>query len=263
MELRSITRKQVTDIFLVAGFGATIALLCYTAIMNGEQSGIFGSFLVRSQIKNIALTYPFAFALMVLVTGLADYTRKSMDITYKRKKDDLILSITNLAANGSDVPQVIEQIQAHVTEFLGAARSTIYLSLNDEKGDEQLQATYILGPVGAKERIKKVVQPTSGIIGYCLAQRSAVFVEDIAKDPGFKGSTDRESDGSPGYRTGSFMVFPLLVGSRLLGAITISDRLDGQAFSREDFCLMHLVAKDIAFMISHSQLQASATDLAA
>ena len=270
VELRAITRKQITDVALVTGFGLIIALLCTASIMNGEQAGIFSSYLARSQFKNFALVYPFFFAMMVLGTGLADYTRKSKDISYKRKKDDLILSIANLAANTSDTAQVIEQIQCRVTEFLGAARSTIYLLHPDQKdahGHELLQATYIHGPVGTKERIRKTLEPSSGIIGYCLAQKSAVFVEDLAKDPRFNGTlngpVDRTTDGSPGYRTGSFMVFPLLVGSHLLGAITIADRLDGRPFTREDFCLMHLVAKDIAFMISHSQLQASRIERAA
>ena len=111
--------------------------------------------------------------------------------------------------------ETIEQIQRRVTEFLGAARSTIYL-VSEEKsadGQTQLKASYIHGPVGTKDRIKKVIQPSSGIIGYCMSQKSPVFVEDISRDPRFKDSLSGSEDGSPGYRSGSCMVFPLLVGS--------------------------------------------------
>ena len=42
--------------------------------------------------------------------------------------------------------------------------------------------------------------------------------------------------------------------------ITVADRLDGRPFSRDDFCLMHLIAKDLAFVVSHSRLQAIVQD---
>ena len=106
---------------------------------------------------------------------------------------------------------------------------------DSEDGKTQLKASYIHGPVGTKDRIKKVIQPTSGIIGHCMSQKSPIFVEDISRDPRFKDSLSGSGDGSPGYRSGSCMVFPLLVGSKLVGVITVADRLDGKAFSREDF----------------------------
>jgi adenylate cyclase len=258
VELRSITGSQMFEVSLIFVFGTVVALLCYSSLMDGQQSGIFASFLQRTRFKSVAMAYPFFFALMVLATGLVDYAEKSRSISYKRKKDDLILGIADLAVNCPDMEKSIGLIQSKVAEFLQASRSTIYLSESSAESSAEsgfLKATFIHGPVGVKERIKKVLEPRTGIIGYCMGTRSAILVENISRDPRFRNLAEIKREKVPSYRTGSFMVFPLLLGSRLLGVITVADRFDSRPFTREDFCLMHLVSKDLAFVISHAQLQ--------
>jgi adenylate cyclase len=249
---RAVFRKLVSrDPYLLLAFGATITLLAYASLI--------GPTLISSahqeQIKNVAIVYPFVFAMLVFSNGLADYIRKSRVVTYKRKKDDLILSISTLSAECIDAPETITMIQKKLTDFLEASRSTIYLAEmeNIPGGETYLKATYIHGPHGIKSKIQKVVRPGSGIIGYCMAHRTAVWVEDIRKDPRFQTELSRRLDNSSSYKTGSFIVVPLLIGSELLGVITIADRGDGRPFTRTDFCVMHLVAKDLAFILGNSR----------
>lgn len=242
IRLHSITPSQVAHVTLISGFGLVIAFLCFVTVTR------------TTAFKDLALLYPFAFAIAVMGMAVADYTRKSHDLGQKRRKDDLILNIAHVVATGAEISQTIAAIQNHVTEFVKARRSTIYLWSESEKSGT-LVANYIHGPVGTAGRVKKLIENPSGIIGYCIEHRSPIFVEDIRKDSRFRGMSESQSDFAPGFQNGSFMVFPLILGTRLLGVITVSDRQDGQAFSRDDFCLMHLVAKDLALLLNQPQVQ--------
>ncbi len=242
------------DHVLVLGFGLVLALI---GTATSWHPGFSES--QHDRIRFASLLYPFAFALLVLFNGVIDYVSKSIRIAYKQKKDELLLAIGTLTSEGTDSPETIYAIQQKITSFLGATRSTIYLA-EEKDGVRFLKATYVQGSAETKRRIESTVLPETGVIGTCVKNRAPLWVEDIAKDPRFQGTTaTRESPSS--YRTGSFIVIPLIFRQRLLGVITVADRADGKPFPREDFCLLHLASKDLAALLGNVHVDEPAAKL--
>ncbi len=246
--------SRANDRTLVLGFGAVLGLMGFATVW---RSGFSDS--GHDQIRFASMIYPFAFALLVFLNGMIDYVGKSVRMAYKQKKDDLLLSIASLLSESTDPETTIHAIQKKITSFLGATRSTIYLA-EEKEGVRFLKATYVEGNAETKRRVESTVLPSTGVIGYCVKNRTALWVEDIAKDPRFQSTTaGREAKTS--YQTGSFIVIPLLFRQKLLGVITLADRADGKPFPREDFCLLHLAAKDLATILEQMQAQEPAAKL--
>ncbi len=205
-------------------------------------------------VRKTALVTPLAFAMNAFGVAIADYIRKSVDIAYKRRKDELILGIAAAIARSEDYAETVREVQSRVAGFLGAARSTIYLL---DAGGATLRAEYVFGSTTVKTAVELERDPAEGILGYCLKTRAPVWVEDIRRDERFRSEVEaRAGDFEPRtYRTGSFVVAPIQIGRKVLGVITIADRIDGRPFSKEDLSLVHLATRDLSVLIG--QLAAS------
>ncbi len=267
VELSKAARPSIgrADRLLIWAFGAVIFIIAAASMMRSPWVRQSMQELVPQalfdQIRLVSMAYPFVFALIVLFRGVRDFVVKSAEIAYKKRKDDLILGMSILVAESSesrDPHKAVEVVQEKLIQFLKARRSTLYV-LDGASGDSSrvLKASRVHGSLEAKQRVERSVLPNQGIIGYCVQNRSAVWVRDIRKDPRFQAMASARLDESA-YETGSFIVVPLLLGSELVGVVTVADRADGRPFDREDFGLLTLAARDLAAIVGASALRKAA-----
>ena len=98
-----------------------------------------------------------------------------------------------------------------------------------------------------------------GIAGTVAKKREPVLVEDISKDPRFRGT------GRDRYRTRSFISCPLVSKKKLLGVLNVNDRKDMLPFSPDEFELVKSIANHAAIALENvlllSQLKSKAADL--
>jgi adenylate cyclase len=260
---RRDTKRDFFDAALVRVFGGLIFAVVGAVVL--AKASVLGwstpkpTASVYGHVRQIAVLTPLFFALAAFGRALVDYVRKSNEIAYKQRKDDLILSLSSVIARSTDFPETVRTVQGRVADFLGASRSTIYLL--DDSG-KTLRAEFLHGSSAIRSAVGDTVSAEGGIIGYCLKTEAPVWVEDIGRDERFRAEFQaRDTAEARTYRTGSFIVAPILIGRKVLGVITIADRKDGLSFTAEDFCLMHLASRDLSLLVSQLQANDSAAKL--
>ncbi len=254
--IRSVSHRSVVRIFGAVLFGITVSIfLAKIPSAFGRPLLIFNE-RTYDLVRQVAISYPIVFALSIFGIAIADYIRKTRELVYKQRKDDLVLGLAAIVGRSEDYPKTIRLVQSRVAEFLKATRSTVYVL--DETG-KILRADYRYGSSEVQNVVADHLDADSGIIGYCLKTGAPVWVEDISVDERFREDFSHRFERSQKprtYRTGSFIVAPIQVGRKIFGVITIADRRDGRPFSAQDFCLMHLASKDLSLVLSEMNFRA-------
>ncbi len=93
------------------------------------------------------------------------------------------------------------------------------------------------------------IQPGKGVIGEAFSSRRAAVVEADA------GSSRLR------YHTNSYIALPLVVAGECLAVVTVTDRVDGQAFTSRDLGSARLLAAPAALALSQHRLSASVAEL--
>jgi diguanylate cyclase (GGDEF)-like protein len=94
----------------------------------------------------------------------------------------------------------------------------------------------------------RIVTIGEGLIGDVLAAPHARIIADVSKEP--HGARRR-----PRYRTSSCLLLPLMAGGRLIGVVSLADRVDGQVFNRRDLTTARALAAPAALALMAQRLQ--------
>jgi diguanylate cyclase (GGDEF)-like protein len=108
-------------------------------------------------------------------------------------------------------------------------------------------------PAEAAEHVRIV--PGSGIIGGVFSSRKPLLVRDSRRVPGLTPRSRR-------YQTASFMAVPIVAGEDALGVVTLADRADGHAFSRDDLTATRQLSALAALALSREELSRRTDELA-
>ena len=122
------------------------------------------------------------------------------------------------------------------------------LMLYTEEGDE-LEFKVALGPKSADVKPFRV-KPGQGISGWVAKYGKPILIKDAYKDERFDPSFDKRT----GYRTRSFLCVPLKYKDRILGVITILNRLDHRPFTERDQQMLVTFATQAALAIENTRL---------
>jgi GAF domain-containing protein len=185
--------------------------------------------------------------------GFFDYIFKSRSMHYRRHTDDLLLSVADLLRHSAGVEEVIPRIQQRVADFIQAERSTIYLWEESAEGPV-LRAQSVVGSAESKPLIRASIPSDQGILGYVCKTRVPLLIRNIGSDMRFQGHLAGRTKSPGSYKTGSCMLFPLIIHDRLVGVMTIADKRGRVSFNRYDFSLLHIIAKDLAMVILAAKL---------
>jgi diguanylate cyclase (GGDEF)-like protein len=115
--------------------------------------------------------------------------------------------------------------------------------------DEALAISATFGyPHSIVEHLR--IPPGEGIIGSAFSSGRPIL-RDAATDAGRRLR----------YRTNSYMVLPVVAGTRRLAVVALTDRADGRPFDARDFGAARVLAANAALAFSREQLTENLTEL--
>ncbi|KAA3610311.1 MAG: GAF domain-containing protein [Calditrichaeota bacterium] len=120
---------------------------------------------------------------------------------------------------------------------------------------DELEFKVVLGP--KSEEVKPFRLPVGkGISGWVAHNRKPILIPDAYKDERFDPTFDKRS----GYRTRSILCVPMVHKNKMVGVMTVLNRLDNQPFSEDDKNLMLTFASQAALAIENARLLISALE---
>lgn len=207
-------------------FFAVISLFNYLgAFKNGKSELIFDG-TVRNIFLDIGLGSIFIFAVSRITMALFDYAQKNRLELANAKKDDFFKELTQIVSQLIFSDEKVRKIQKLTSLHLKAEISTLYLVNGSQEKMDLFSST------GQKNNFDPSKALTEGVFGYVLANRRALLIEDINQDSRFLSERKSQFDD---YKSGTCMLFPLLVDSEVLGVLTFADKENKRLFTSHDF----------------------------
>ena len=146
-------------------------------------------------------------------------------------------------ASTLDSQQTYESVLTKFSEMMRAERCSLMI-LNEESNELALEAA-----LGANLDIDLPIRVKLGepIAGAVLASGAAMLVQDVDLDV-------RVAQTRPGrYKTRSFISFPITLGSRKVGVVNLTDRMDGAPYDMADLALLELMSPHLALIIDRTE----------
>jgi GAF domain-containing protein len=126
-------------------------------------------------------------------------------------------------------------------QIFDAKASSIFLL--DEETDELVFEA--VGGYGEEELVGMRLPAGTGIVGWVLATRTPLILDDVQKDPRFAADFAKGT----GYVPQGLMAVPLLYDEQALGVLEVLDRPQESRFSLEEMELLGLFANQAAIAL--------------
>ncbi|MCP9493592.1 MAG: sensor domain-containing diguanylate cyclase [Pyrinomonadaceae bacterium MAG19_C2-C3] len=133
----------------------------------------------------------------------------------------------------------------HSAELVGAERSSLFLF--DEASNE-LTGRAALGPRAELARNARI-RLGDGVSGTVLREGRALVVRDVRVET--TGHAPAPAEHS--YKTDSFISMPIIVGSRRVGVLNVTDKFGGGYYSDLDLDMLQSLAPQIALAIDRAE----------
>ncbi len=163
-----------------------------------------------------------------------------------RSRDAALLAIARALNASLTIETAVEQVLELIGESIGADAVSVFVrdADSDPRGDLQVSFARLGGSVE-----HGVVSIALGLSGFVLSTGKAILVDDVAKEPRFKGKLDSQF----GTRTRSLIAVPMRRHDRLSGLIeALRERPD--PFDSSDLDFMSAVADELAVAIENGLL---------
>jgi hypothetical protein len=232
---------------LIVVFGCLIGMLAFSSAKTPWTGLVPSSWL--AWFFTLGTVNPFLFAGGVLGMGTLDYVLKDGSVRRRRKADDLLLGLNEIVRQQTDADQLIEALQKRMSEFVEAERSTVYLFSQGPRQRARLRAVSVFGTPDSRAHVRREITPEGGIVGYVCQTQNALLIRNLASDVRFQNYLSERPKTEGSYKTGSCMVFPLVIGRQLVGVLTVADKQGQRKFNRRDFSILSLAAKDLALTL--------------
>jgi signal transduction histidine kinase len=140
-----------------------------------------------------------------------------------------------------EMPPTMEALLDVVAEHLPADTSTLFML--DQRGYLEARAArgYELG-----DAVLRAVPVGEGVVGWVVANRAPTIVGDSDVDARFA------SGGSRGSR--SMLAAPVMVGERVIGALTLVRRSPAEQFTDSDLTLLATIGNSAGIMLENARL---------
>lgn len=135
-------------------------------------------------------------------------------------------------------------------ELLRAERSSILLF------DETNESFTVKAAVGTRAEYLKTLKENVGarVAGAVLSENKPAVVEDVTK------IGLRAAPFEWGYKTESFIAYPLTVGTRKIGVMNFTDRIGRKTYGKADLEILETIAPQISVLIDRFNLKHQASD---
>ena len=156
--------------------------------------------------------------------------------------DDLRAAVAAAVLPADDAFRELLQSIADVARAIfGAKASSIFL-LDDATDELVFEA---VSGEGADELVGRRFPSGTGVVGWVVASRQSLVLEDVGADPRFS----REAAESTGYVPQGLMAVPLLRDEDVLGVLEVLDRPQRARFSLVEMDLLGLFAGQAAIAL--------------
>jgi len=164
-----------------------------------------------------------------------------------------VLHEISRAFDGSkSLENLLTYILEKARELIRTESASVMLYIEDTN---DLEFKVVLGPKATK--VKPFRLPMGqGISGWVAQNRKPILIPDAYEDPRFDPSFDKRS----GYRTRSILCVPMLHKKKLIGVMTVLNRIDNLPFLEEDKNIMLTFASQAALAIENARLLQSAIE---
>lgn len=148
--------------------------------------------------------------------------------------------------DASDPAHTYESILAQAADLVKAERASLLLF------DEAANVLTVTAARGMRASVNAVppIQPGEGIAGSVLTEGRAV-VGDIRQ-------LGRSTAPGRGYKTRSFLSYPITIGNRKFGVLNLADKQGGAVLDSEDLATIESVAPQIALALERAAWQTRA-----
>jgi len=161
--------------------------------------------------------------------------------------------INKAITSSLDLDQILSQTMHGIRRILHVEAGSLLLL---DEGSGLLEFKKILR--GSQERMVGFkLKPGEGIAGYVVQKGEPLLVLDAQNDPRFCPRIDE----AIGFVTRSILCVPLKVKDRVIGAIEVINRLDGQ-FDENDLWLLNYMAGSVAIALENARLYTELSDFA-
>ena len=147
-----------------------------------------------------------------------------------------------LPSSNIDLLQSIVEAAARI---FGAAAASIAL-VDSEAGELEFEVSY---GEGNENIIGKRMPVDKGIAGYVVMTGQPIAISDVQQDARFH----QDFAESTGYVPQSILATPLLWEDRVIGVMSVLDKIDSPSFNMEDMELLGLFAQQASIAIFQSQ----------
>jgi signal transduction histidine kinase/putative methionine-R-sulfoxide reductase with GAF domain len=184
-----------------------------------------------------------------LVTQNQELQRARRHLERRQRELNALYEVEKELSAALDLDDLLSRILAQAITVLGGGAGSI--ALVDPDG--ALRFRTVQGPA-APRLIERTLPHGTGLIGWSIAHKTPIIVDDPSKDPRHAAEVAKEAGVSPQH----IMVAPLVDGEDVMGGIEIIDQRrtvrDGDgAWGDEDLKLLVLIAAQAASAIGLSR----------
>jgi sigma-B regulation protein RsbU (phosphoserine phosphatase) len=154
--------------------------------------------------------------------------------------------ITHALESSDNLESLLEYIMQKSQNVMSAEAASLMLVLEESN---ELEFKVTLGPKA--QEVKPFRLPIGkGIAGWVAQTGEAVLIPDAYTDPRFDPSFDKRS----GFKTNSMLCVPMIHQSKVVGVMTLLNKLDGKPFNENDQNLFTIFASQAALSIENARL---------
>ena len=154
--------------------------------------------------------------------------------------------ITHALESSDNLDSLLEYIMQKSQNVMTSEAASLMLVIEESN---ELEFKVTLGPRAVE--VKPFRLPLGqGISGWVAQTGEAVLISDAYSDPRFDPSFDKRS----GFKTDSMLCVPMIHQSKIVGVMTLINKLDGKPFNENDQNLFTIFASQAALSIENARL---------
>ncbi|MFT3691739.1 MAG: GAF domain-containing protein [Kofleriaceae bacterium] len=239
--------RSILTVPMMGGVGGLVGVL---QLIN-KQGGPFekpDEELAAALASQAAIAIENARLYQSLVAQNLELTDTRRDLERRQRELNALYEVEKDMSHALDLDDLLSRILAQAIAVLGGGAGSIALV----DADGSLRFRTVQGPAAPK-LIERTLPHGTGLIGWSIAHKTPVIVDDPANDPRHAKDVAEESGVTPAH----LMVAPLVDGEEVMGAVEIIDQRkkqrEGSAWSEVDLKLLVLIASQAASAIAFAR----------
>ncbi len=237
--------RSVLSVPMLGALGGLVGVL---QVLNKQDGGVFTTpdeDLMSALASQAAIAIENARLYHSLVTQNQELSRARRDLERRQRELNALYDVEKELSAALDLDDLLSRILAQAITVLGGGAGSIALV----EPDGALRFRTVQGPA-APRLIERTLPHGTGLLGWSIAHRTPIIVDDPSRDPRHAAEIAREAGVKPQH----IMVAPLVDGEDVMGGIEIIDQRrtvrDGEAsWSDDDLKLLVLIAAQAASAI--------------